>query len=189
MISLGTVSSTCLPKIHPSGAGEIAGDSRTLYQSSVVSCSSGFSSSLSAFLLLLLALPALGAVSLSLDSAPFCFGTRFQPIISKLDPLSSRIMIFSLLLRSGVNRRFELACSWPVACPCTLLSSSASFRAFSRTLSGITLRASIQPSVFTSSCPRTRYQRSFLVLSLGSGMRSEERRVGKECRSRWSPYH
>src|SRR2546428_5196443 len=22
-----------------------------------------------------------------------------------------------------------------------------------------------------------------------SGMRSEERRVGKECRSRWSPYH
>ena len=21
------------------------------------------------------------------------------------------------------------------------------------------------------------------------GMRSEERRVGKECRSRWSPYH
>ena len=24
---------------------------------------------------------------------------------------------------------------------------------------------------------------------LGSGFRSEERRVGKECRSRWSPYH
>ena len=23
----------------------------------------------------------------------------------------------------------------------------------------------------------------------GSGLRSEERRVGKECRSRWSPYH
>ena len=26
-------------------------------------------------------------------------------------------------------------------------------------------------------------------LSLGFGIRSEERRVGKECRSRWSPYH
>src|SRR6267378_8240918 len=25
--------------------------------------------------------------------------------------------------------------------------------------------------------------------SSGSGVRSEERRVGKECRSRWSPYH
>ena len=24
---------------------------------------------------------------------------------------------------------------------------------------------------------------------LGKGNRSEERRVGKECRSRWSPYH
>ena len=24
---------------------------------------------------------------------------------------------------------------------------------------------------------------------LGSSLRSEERRVGKECRSRWSPYH
>ena len=23
----------------------------------------------------------------------------------------------------------------------------------------------------------------------GDGIRSEERRVGKECRSRWSPYH
>ena len=23
----------------------------------------------------------------------------------------------------------------------------------------------------------------------GVGLRSEERRVGKECRSRWSPYH
>ena len=25
--------------------------------------------------------------------------------------------------------------------------------------------------------------------TLGMSMRSEERRVGKECRSRWSPYH
>src|SRR5258708_28389804 len=27
------------------------------------------------------------------------------------------------------------------------------------------------------------------VKSTGMSMRSEERRVGKECRSRWSPYH
>ena len=25
--------------------------------------------------------------------------------------------------------------------------------------------------------------------NLDAGLRSEERRVGKECRSRWSPYH
>ena len=30
-------------------------------------------------------------------------------------------------------------------------------------------------------------RRGFVVLSID--MRSEERRVGKECRSRWSPYH
>ena len=28
-----------------------------------------------------------------------------------------------------------------------------------------------------------------LVAQLGQQLRSEERRVGKECRSRWSPYH
>ena len=28
-----------------------------------------------------------------------------------------------------------------------------------------------------------------LLMSFGPVMRSEERRVGKECRSRWSPYH
>ena len=28
-----------------------------------------------------------------------------------------------------------------------------------------------------------------LAIMLGIGSRSEERRVGKECRSRWSPYH
>src|SRR5258705_8992563 len=28
-----------------------------------------------------------------------------------------------------------------------------------------------------------------IVLTRTTAMRSEERRVGKECRSRWSPYH
>src|SRR5256885_3386679 len=28
-----------------------------------------------------------------------------------------------------------------------------------------------------------------VFLGLGAFLRSEERRVGKECRSRWSPYH
>ena len=30
---------------------------------------------------------------------------------------------------------------------------------------------------------------SFAVQNILSFIRSEERRVGKECRSRWSPYH
>ena len=28
-----------------------------------------------------------------------------------------------------------------------------------------------------------------LFVEASTGLRSEERRVGKECRSRWSPYH
>ena len=30
---------------------------------------------------------------------------------------------------------------------------------------------------------------TFMNIVTGKLMRSEERRVGKECRSRWSPYH
>ena len=34
-----------------------------------------------------------------------------------------------------------------------------------------------------------KYGADALRLTLITGNRSEERRVGKECRSRWSPYH
>ena len=38
---------------------------------------------------------------------------------------------------------------------------------------------------------RAHYKKKLVLLInlLGKGLRSEERRVGKECRSRWSPYH
>ena len=44
---------------------------------------------------------------------------------------------------------------------------------------------------------KTKYALAFIVnpeiwssfLSASNTTRSEERRVGKECRSRWSPYH
>ena len=35
----------------------------------------------------------------------------------------------------------------------------------------------------------TEYIKENAELSPKKGLRSEERRVGKECRSRWSPYH
>ena len=35
----------------------------------------------------------------------------------------------------------------------------------------------------------TRYKEGSNVVVLDPDVRSEERRVGKECRSRWSPYH
>src|SRR2546421_6803886 len=44
-----------------------------------------------------------------------------------------------------------------------------------------------------SACSAELLARAQDLLDLGQGsqqfMRSEERRVGKECRSRWSPYH
>ena len=40
----------------------------------------------------------------------------------------------------------------------------------------------------TMSVPRTLISQA-MWYAIGIGARSEERRVGKECRSRWSPYH
>ena len=37
--------------------------------------------------------------------------------------------------------------------------------------------------------PTTSYSVSGTTLTMAGVTRSEERRVGKECRSRWSPYH
>src|SRR2546425_9006543 len=37
--------------------------------------------------------------------------------------------------------------------------------------------------------PAPRQERTQAVRALPVEVRSEERRVGKECRSRWSPYH
>src|ERR1041384_5222862 len=56
------------------------------------------------------------------------------------------------------------------------LLSSASLRDFASTSSGMTLRASIHPSVASASRALTRYQRSFFVLSLGSGISTVSRR-------------
>ena len=36
---------------------------------------------------------------------------------------------------------------------------------------------------------RSENSRNRIFVEDGEGIRSEERRVGKECRSRWSPYH
>ena len=36
---------------------------------------------------------------------------------------------------------------------------------------------------------KRKFEKTGVVKELRSRQRSEERRVGKECRSRWSPYH
>src|SRR2546430_6289681 len=43
------------------------------------------------------------------------------------------------------------------------------------------------PAFFSASC--TNFKLSCVLICQTTFARSEERRVGKECRSRWSPYH
>src|SRR2546427_11293043 len=43
--------------------------------------------------------------------------------------------------------------------------------------------------VSSDACNEWRIQRPFNPYDAEPVLRSEERRVGKECRSRWSPYH
>ena len=57
--------------------------------------------------------------------------------------------------------------------------------------SGTTLTVLLRPSTIASHAP-SKQQDIAELHSLGVKFlfgRSEERRVGKECRSRWSPYH
>src|SRR5256885_13242023 len=54
---------------------------------------------------------------------------------------------------------------------------------------GVELRAKGDPVLYLKDAPGiSRELRRQMIDGLGV-LRSEERRVGKECRSRWSPYH
>src|SRR3712207_8054760 len=48
---------------------------------------------------------------------------------------------------------------------------------------------SFVPPVISTSSPDIAKIRSMIETAVDRSERSEERRVGKECRSRWSPYH
>src|SRR5256886_3290338 len=50
--------------------------------------------------------------------------------------------------------------------------------------------AKVNPRSSSQAKRRLTFEQEFLVDFIGEApIRSEERRVGKECRSRWSPYH
>src|SRR2546425_1437803 len=64
---------------------------------------------------------------------------------------------------------------------------SLSILAKARAASNTSLPISLPPSI---QVPAQRQTPMLGLLAISSAlMRSEERRVGKECRSRWSPYH
>ena len=67
---------------------------------------------------------------------------------------------------------------------CLLLT--AAFPAFAANSSASTAEQSPEP---TANAASDGVPKSTVQAQEGSYVRSEERRVGKECRSRWSPYH
>src|SRR5260370_40990532 len=80
-----------------------------------------------------------------------------------------------------------LALTFPVARTFSAQKSRAHRPAHRRPAATSSIRDCGQGMTLHLSAPEST-QGSLLLLELRSN-RSEERRVGKECRSRWSPYH
>ena len=80
-----------------------------------------------------------------------------------------------------LNGLISIAFSWLYRQPLVLLWSIPGTVLLGPALTHLTLPESIGAFLATGAL--------MLVLGLSGWVRSEERRVGKECRSRWSPYH
>src|SRR2546430_11534267 len=73
-------------------------------------------------------------------------------------------------------------CALPISlCPTCLVFGSQSMSVSGRDA------PTTPPRAFANSSMRGRF--SFFWIPRPADTRSEERRVGEECRSRWSPYH
>src|SRR5256885_2158630 len=62
-------------------------------------------------------------------------------------------------------------------------------RAFVLACGAISRARDLPPELALDGDPERLLQRGGSAVIAPDGSRSEERRVGKECRSRWSPYH
>src|SRR3712207_9232746 len=70
-----------------------------------------------------------------------------------------------------------------------LVPRSATTEAFTWIGTALGLGVAVGSSAAGKLVDTTGANTAFLVATLAAAIRSEERRVGKECRSRWSPYH
>src|SRR5260221_4236044 len=85
----------------------------------------------------------------------------------------------------------------PACCPSANGSQNQSTipRYFIKKISSPAMHGSVEPAIYRQIRSPVRELRRHVLVDIDSqarllsGMRSEERRVGKECRSRWSPYH
>src|SRR5256885_12315434 len=76
-------------------------------------------------------------------------------------------------------------CALPICSDSPTLGPAASARADKRTPA----HAARTPTDALMSFLQCRLPSSYSPPATSTSLRSEERRVGKECRSRWSPYH
>src|SRR5256885_12185856 len=99
-------------------------------------------------------------------------------------------LVVSLVFFSSRRRHTRLQGDWSSDVCSSDLSSNPYARLITVTLpdSGqISYTYDANDNLTSASYPDGK-QRQYLY-ELTNGQRSEERRVGKECRSRWSPYH
>src|SRR3989449_5760930 len=74
-------------------------------------------------------------------------------------------------------------CALPISIMVTEFLNQQSMENFGSSISHIHSTSLFLFTIFSSGCQSLPY------MFMTAQMRSEERRVGKECRSRWSPYH
>src|SRR3989454_12651783 len=98
-------------------------------------------------------------------------------------PPRSTLFPYTTLFRSLIWRLVNLA---------TAIIAASVIGLFEKTIAHLAVLAVFMPIVASEGGIATTQTATVVVRGIALGdltRRSEERRVGKECRSRWSPYH
>ena len=95
------------------------------------------------------------------------------------------VYVLIFLLTGGIIG-YVIAYKIPMTAMPQLVAGFHSLVGFAAVL--VAISAFLKPDVFNLGTVGNIKIASLIEMSLGAS-RSEERRVGKECRSRWSPYH
>src|SRR5256885_5385251 len=106
-----------------------------------------------------------------------------------LDMLAIPLLIFFFFQAEDGIRDYKVTGVQTCALPISAMPRGAAGRgrrAAPRGIAGTRFERFMESSLFSSS---TRGVKCLVRCPAGARRRSEERRVGKECRSRWSPYH
>src|SRR5690242_21194833 len=98
-------------------------------------------------------------------------------------------MYFFVFFFSSRRRHTRLTCDWSSDVCSSDLYSASHDTLTSRVVDPIRLLLVADHSYLEAWCRSAEGVRLFRLDRIVEAQRSEERRVGKECRSRWLPYH